>query len=80
MRILVVEDNSFNRDLIRIKIAGTNLPMPPKPEGMQTLPPPSSRPLDMTASWILSALPGCLLQRSETTGPPTPLSPSTNRA
>ncbi|MBV8490060.1 MAG: hypothetical protein JO199_05960 [Candidatus Eremiobacteraeota bacterium] len=58
-----------NRDLIRIKIASVNVPVPPKPGRLQTVAPGTPRPLSISAPWILSALPGCLRQESDTTGP-----------
>jgi hypothetical protein len=58
-----------NRDLIRIKIASVYARVPPKaavPNGEE---PPNSVPLRGDAPWALSALPECLIQLSETTGP-----------
>jgi hypothetical protein len=58
-----------DRDLIRIKIASVNVPVPPKPERAETIAPATPRALSLTAPWVLSALPGCLIQTSDTTGP-----------
>jgi len=60
----------INRDLIRIKIASVYAPVSPKP----VQPNPTARgspvPLRGDAPWALSALPECLVQTSESTGPP----------
>lgn len=60
-----------NRDLIRIKIASVYARVPPKAappaNPIQT---GNSVPLRGDAPWALSALPGCLTQLSETSGPP----------
>jgi hypothetical protein len=57
------------RDLIRIKIASTLLHVPPKDQkaGEDSLAPIFG--LRGDAPWALSALPECLIQTSETTGP-----------
>jgi hypothetical protein len=57
------------RDLIRIKIASVNTPMSPKPEPSTTFGGASTKPLHGDAPWALSALPACLEQVSEVTGP-----------
>ncbi len=59
-----------NRDLIRIKIAGTNLRVPAK-AGASNAPARSpGAPLRGDAPWALSALPECLVQISESAGSP----------
>lgn len=58
-----------NRELIRIKISGTNLHVPPKSGEAQPFRGASSAALRGDAPWALSALPECLRQRSEATGP-----------
>lgn len=60
-----------NRDFVRIKIASVNVPMSPKPGRLESLAPASQRPLEMAAPWILSELPFCLEQESDTIGPPS---------
>ena len=58
-----------NRDLIRIKIASVYARVPPKAGAPGT---PERRPAGALwgdAPWALSALPECLIQTSESTGP-----------
>ena len=57
------------RDLIRIKIASVYASAPPKPEPASTTGHGSAAGLRGDAPWALSALPECLIQTSETTGP-----------
>jgi hypothetical protein len=57
-----------NRDLIRIKIAGTNLRFPAKPGASSAAARSPGGPLRGDAPWALSALPECLTQTSESTG------------
>ena len=59
----------MNRDLIRIKIASVYAPVSPKPVQSGPVTPRSPVPLHGDAPWALSALPECLVQMSETTGP-----------
>ena len=58
-----------NRDLIRIKIASIYVKVPPKPGEGHTMTPGTAPPLQGDAPWALSALPECLIQTSESTGP-----------
>lgn len=58
-----------NRELIRIQISGTNLHVPPKSGEAQEFHGTSTGALRGDAPWALSALPECLRQRSEATGP-----------
>ncbi len=71
LAVAVVVAGWTNRDLIRIKIASVYAPVPPKPappaNPIQTS---NAVPLRGDAPWALSALPECLTQLSETTGPP----------
>ncbi len=57
-----------NRDLIRIKIAGTNLRVPPKGGAAIAGARVRAGGLRGDAPWVLSALPECLSQTSESTG------------
>ena len=59
-----------NRDLIRIKIASIYARVPPKPAPPNPIETSNGLPLRGDAPWALSALPECLIQLSETTGPP----------
>jgi hypothetical protein len=59
-----------NRDLIRIKIASIYARVPPKAAPPNPIATPNGVPLRGDAPWALSALPECLVQTSETTGPP----------
>jgi len=59
----------MNRDLIRIKIASVYAPASPKPVPSDTTRGGSGGGLHGDAAWALSALPGCFIQMSETTGP-----------
>ena len=58
-----------NRDVIRIKIASVYLRVRPKPQASNAPGAGSSKGLRGDAPWALSALPECLIQTSETTGP-----------
>lgn len=58
-----------NRDLIRIRLASTNLRVPPKPADPYGTGARSNGALRGDAPWALSALPDCLRQRQKTTGP-----------
>ena len=65
----IVAAGWINRDLIRIKIASVYArvhpnPQPPNAPGRET-----KLGLRGDAPWALSALPECLMQMSETTGP-----------
>ena len=57
-----------NRELIRIIIAPTSVPAPPKPQSSDT----DSKRVDAAFNgdlpWALSALPNCVIQASETDG------------
>ncbi|HKE35867.1 MAG TPA: hypothetical protein VKB39_00445 [Candidatus Baltobacteraceae bacterium] len=70
LTVAVVVAGWINRDLIRIKMASVYAPVSPKP--VPSNPIESSHPaaLKGDAPWALSALPECLVQMSETTGPP----------
>lgn len=59
----------MNRDLIRIKIASVYASAPPKPAPSDTNRGGSEAGMRGDAPWALSALPECLVQMSETTGP-----------
>ncbi len=58
-----------NRDLIRIKIGSVYAPVPAKPGGSGAPARAQSRALRGDAPWALSALPECLTQVSESSGP-----------
>jgi hypothetical protein len=58
-----------NRDAIRIKIASVYVRVHPKPQPSNEPGVGSSKGLRGDAPWALSALPECLIQTSETTGP-----------
>ncbi|MDQ2866112.1 MAG: hypothetical protein M3R51_07770 [Candidatus Eremiobacteraeota bacterium] len=60
----------LNRDLIRIKIASTNLRVPAKSADALGLSGVVGGALRGDAPWALSALPDCLRQRAEASGPP----------
>jgi hypothetical protein len=68
--VAIVVAGWMNRDLIRIKIASVYAPVSPKPGPWNPIERRSSVPLRGDAPWALSALPECLTQVSETTGPP----------
>jgi hypothetical protein len=57
-----------NRELIRIRIASTSVPMPPKPADPTGGGTRNDVPFRGDAPWALSALPECLRQLSVTTG------------
>jgi len=57
------------RDLIRIKIASVYANVPPKPAAPSVIGTANPVPLSGDAPWALSALPECLIQTSESTGP-----------
>jgi hypothetical protein len=67
LTVVVLATAWENRELIRIRIASTNLPAPPKPAD-STGGGRSNEPFRGDAPWALSALPGCLKQLSITTG------------
>jgi len=58
-----------NRDLIRIKIASAYARVNPKPQAANRASGAAATGLRGDAPWALSALPECLVQTSETTGP-----------
>jgi len=58
-----------NRDLIRIKIGSVYARVPPKAGGSGPPEPAPSAALRGDAPWALSALPDCLTQVSESSGP-----------
>jgi hypothetical protein len=69
LSVVVLATAWENRELIRIRIASTNLPASPKPAdstggGRENV------PFRGDAPWALSALPECLTQLSVTTGSP----------
>jgi len=70
LAIAIVVAGWMNRDLIRIKIASVYAPAPPKPLPSEGPGRGTPVPLSGDAPWALSALPECLVQISETTGPP----------
>lgn len=57
-----------NRELIRILIAPTSLPAPPKPQPTDTLSNRVATVFNGDLPWALSALPDCVIQASETDG------------
>ena len=59
-----------NRDLIRLKIASVYARVPAKPGSSQAPVSASSASLRGDAPWVLSALPDCLRQESESRGTP----------
>lgn len=69
--IVIVVAGWVNRDLIEIKIKSVYAQVPPKPvepNPTESVAPP---PLHGDAPWVLSALPECLIQMSESSGPPS---------
>jgi hypothetical protein len=58
-----------HRDLIRIRIGSTNLPVSPRPAGRMGAAEGTSGAFRGDAPWALSALPECLQQISKSTGP-----------
>jgi hypothetical protein len=58
-----------NRDLIRIRIASTTVPQSPKPAAALASHGGKQSVFRGDAPWALSALPECLRQRLEATGP-----------
>jgi hypothetical protein len=58
-----------NRDLIRVKIASVYARVPPKPGAALRRGRGQAPALRGDAPWALSALPECLIQMSESTGP-----------
>ncbi|MBV8332755.1 MAG: hypothetical protein JO192_08490 [Candidatus Eremiobacteraeota bacterium] len=68
--IAIVVAGWMNRDLIRIKIASVYAKVSPKPVPANPAESVSPAPLRGDAPWALSALPECLVQLSETSGPP----------
>ncbi len=69
LTVAVVVAGWMNRDLIRIKIASVYAPAPPKPAPSGSTGTGSKAGLRGDAPWALSALPECLIQMSESTGP-----------
>ena len=57
-----------NRDLIKIMIAPTTLPAPPKPQPSDAIGTRTDVPLRGDAPWALSALPDCLHEESVARG------------
>jgi len=57
-----------NRDFIKIMIAPTTLPAPPKPQASDTLGARVDVPLRGDAPWALSALPDCLHEATVSRG------------
>jgi hypothetical protein len=62
MSIAILVTAWNNRDLIRIRIAPTTVPAPPKPGDDADSPGRSESPLTGDAPWALSALPDCATQ------------------
>jgi len=58
-----------NRDLIRIRIAPTSVPAPPKPDDAGAVHGHSDEPLSGDAPWALSALPDCASEVRSAHGP-----------
>jgi hypothetical protein len=58
-----------NRDMLRIKLASVYASAPPKAEPAEAIGTGSNVGLRGDAPWALSALPECLVQKSESTGP-----------
>jgi hypothetical protein len=73
--VAIVVAGWVNRDLIRIKIASVYARVPPKAERAVPMSGGSTDALRGDAPWALSALPECLIQVSETTGPPSYVMP-----
>lgn len=67
--VAIIVAGWMNRDLIRIKIASVYASVPPKPVPTTPIGGGNQVPLRGDAPWALSALPECLVQMSETTGP-----------
>ncbi|HTU82127.1 MAG TPA: hypothetical protein VMF61_08360 [Candidatus Acidoferrales bacterium] len=59
-----------DRDFLRIKIASVYAKVSPKTARAEATVTPNAQALTITAPWALSALPACLTQMSDTTGPP----------
>ena len=59
-----------NREAIELRIRSVNVNVSPKPAPPNSFAPATPPPLRIVAPWILSALPGCFAQISDTTGPP----------
>jgi hypothetical protein len=66
---LVLGTGWAQRDLIRIRIAAAFATVPPKREAGSALGPADRSGVRGDAAWALSALPECLIQTSESTGP-----------
>ena len=66
---LVLATAWANRELIRIKIAGISAQVAARGGGASLMQPTAAPPLRGDATWALSALPECLSQLSESTGP-----------
>jgi hypothetical protein len=69
LAIAVVVAGWMNRDLIRIKISSVYASAPPKPAPSHPIGGGRDGSLRGDAPWALSALPDCLVQMSEATGP-----------
>jgi hypothetical protein len=69
LTVAVIVAGWMNRDLIRIKIASVYAPVSPKPVAANPSAAANGVGLRGDAPWALSALPECLIQTSETTGP-----------
>lgn len=67
--VVMVVAGWVNRDLIRIKIASVYARVNPKPQAANRIGAVAATGLRGDAPWALSALPECLVQTSETTGP-----------
>ena len=59
----------MNRDMLRVKLASVYASAPPKAEPAEAIGTGSNVGLRGDAPWALSALPECLVQKSESTGP-----------
>lgn len=67
--VVVAATAWVHRDLIRIRIASTSVPVPPKAGDAQSPPPGGGGDAFRgVAPWALSALPDCLIQDSIATG------------
>jgi len=69
LAIVVFATAWTHRDLIRIRIAPTALPVPPKPGDAIAAHGSPNVPISGDAPWALSALPDCLIQERNARGP-----------
>ena len=69
LAVVVSATAYVNRDLIKIKIASVYLPVPPKPTSPQAAGAGPKRAFRGDATWALSALPECVIQQEQVTGP-----------